>query len=469
MPKANRKSTAFSRIVKAVVVFLFATCCQFSFAIGPHEIVLVVNDDSMDSILLGKVYKRLRSIPDSNVIRLSLPKTVYDGVSTDISPDDFTTYIWKPLTAKIKDAGIDLQVLACVYSCGFPTCVTSSPPLSITGLTFLRNKPVPPEQVKDGRYLSELFSGPSNASSPMSPSATLDYERNRLLEDMPFPAMMLGFTGKNGATLDELIASLERSAAADFTSPKGTFFFAVNDDVRSTCRRWEYELAAAAIRKFPDQVVTVSTNLPTASDFPLVGFMTGNRTVDTAALTFAPGAYADNLTSFGAAFFTPDHTKVTQWLKSGAAFSSGTVVEPYAIWTKFANACVFVHSLAGCSAIESIYQSVSSPLQLLPVGDPLSKPWAPRLEPVVTIPNGPLSAMVEMSASVKDEDPGTFLRFNWLVDGKIVGSGRTIVWNSRSVGNGVHAIRVVVRRQMESVRHQDFTEVKISVKNGGAK
>ena len=45
-----------------------------------------------------------------------------------------------------------------------------------------------------------------------------------------------------------------------------------------------------------------------------------------------------------------------------------------------------------------------------------------------------------------------------LVDGKIVGSGRTIVWNSRSVGNGAHAIRVVVRRQMESVRHQDFAE-----------
>ena len=468
MPGIGSTTALPSRLAKAAFAVALAFCAAVASAIGSHELVLVVNDASLDSILLGQVYQRLRSIPASNVVRLSIPTNVYDGVSTDISPEDFSRYVWEPMNAAIAEAGIGPQALAVAYSCGFPTRVTTKPAMSITGLTFTRNRIPNADAIGSGRHASELFAGPSSAGAPAEPSATFDQMRNRLLEAMPLPAMMLAFTGQRGISVREAIAALERAAAADYASPSGTVFFAVNDDVRSTCRHWQYEGAAAALRELGGLAV-VSTNPPAAADFPLVGFMTGARAVATDALRLAPGAFADNLTSFGAAFDQAAHTKATTWLKDGAAFSAGTVEEPYAIWAKFPSAWVFVHARAGCAAIESFYQSVLSPLQILPVGDPLSKPWAPRIDPVIASVEGDLSGTVELRAEVRDEDPAVFFRFTWLVDGRQAATGRTFVWNTRGAADGEHVVRVVVRRQLESVRHQGFAERRVVVANGGAR
>ncbi len=469
MSEFHRKSRAFSNLRVVLVLVLMGISITSSFALGSHELVLLVNDESVESILLAQVYQRLRSIPDCNVIRLSIPETVYDGMATDILPENFARYIWEPMQAAIQKAGTKSQILACVFSCGFPTKVMTQPPISLTGATFLKNKIPPSDLIESGRYVSELFSGPANAESKMGTSATFDNERNRLLEDMPFPAMMLAFTGTNGMTLDGAIASLEHSTLGDYSYPHGVFYFLINDDVRSTCRHWEYEAVAAAIRNIPGQSAIISTNLPASTDFPLCGFMTGNRTASTASFEFVPGAYADNLTSYGAAFDRREHTKVTSWLNAGASFSSGSVTEPFALWTKFAHACIFLHSLAGCSAIESVYQSIRCPLQILPVGDPLSKPWAPKNEPFIQRKDGELSGLVEMTASLADERPEVYYRFQWLVDGRAVGTGRTFVWNSRGVKDGRHFVRLVARHQLESVRHQNFTEIGVEVRNGGTK
>ena len=114
-------------------------------------------------------------------------------------------------------------------------------------------------------------------------------------------------------------------------------------------------------------------------------------------------------------------------------------------------------------------EPVLSPLQILPLGDPLSNPWAPRIEPAIAPIAGPVSGTLELNAEVKDEDPAVFLRFNWLVDGKLAASGRSFVWNTRNVADGAHVVRVVVRRQLESVRHQGFAEIRVDVANGGVR
>lgn len=454
----------------ARTVLAACTCAAASaaLALGPHEVALIVNDDSVESILLADVYKRLRSIPDSNVIRISLPETVYDGQGTDISPEDFTKYIWKPVTEAIEKSGGRTQILACVYSCGFPTRVTTTPAMSITGVTFVRNQLPAAAMVEQGGYVSDLFAGPVSADKATGTSSTFDSARNRLLGAMPFPAMMLAFTGNRGMTVGEAIEALERMAAADSTHPEGTLFFAVNKDVRSTSRHWEYEDAAEAVNAFAGQRAVVSTNMPGPADFPLTGFMTGARTVPLAQLRMAPGAYADNLTSFGAAFDQSAHMKVTEWIKAGA-ITSGTVVEPYAIWMKFVNAYVFVHYLNGCTAIESIYQSIACPLQILPVGDPLCKPWAPVVTPVIKRPAGTLSGLVDFSASIEEENPEVFLRYSWFVDGRTVATGRNYVCDTRNFNDGSHKVRVVVRRHLESIRHQSFAEVEVEINNGGSK
>ena len=462
-----RQPVTFKRFLAPVVSVLLWLIGGQAFALGPHETLLLVNDESVNSILLANVYQRLRGIPDSNVVRLSIPARAYHEALTDISPENFTRYIWDPLQKAILDAQVGQQILACVFSCGFPTRITTEPAISITGAVFLRNVFPEEDLVTSGRYVSPLFSGPVSTDSALGVSASFDSARNRLLEAMPFPAMMLAFVGENGLTLNEAMDHLERTAMADHTDPSGTFYFVVNDDVRSTCRHWEFEPVAQAIRAFPHVNAVVSTNLPPVGGEPLCGFMTGSRTVPLDRVPLVPGAYADHLTSFGGSFDRREHMKATAWLNAGAAFSSGTVTEPYAIWAKFSHACIFLHSLSGCSAIESFYQSVRSPLQILPLGDALSKPWAPRLEPIITAPDSPLLGTVSFQGSVKNERRDVFYRFQWLVDGRVVSVGRTFVWNTRSVSDGSHTLRLVVRRQIESVRHQNYTECSVVVANGG--
>jgi hypothetical protein len=60
----------------------------------------------------------------------------------------------------------------------------------------------------------------------------------------------------------------------------------------------------------------------------LLGFMTGAAYPAPPRATFAPGAYAAHCTSFAAQFDHSDQTKLTLWLRGGAALSAGTVVEP---------------------------------------------------------------------------------------------------------------------------------------------
>jgi len=181
-------------------------------------------------------------------------------------------------------------------------------------------------------------------------------------------------------------------------------------------------------------------------------------------MRFAPGAFADHLTSWGASFEQGGQAKVTEWLKNGAAFTAGTVTEPMAIWTKFPHACLFTHYMAGCSAIEALYLSVLSPLQLLPLGDPLANPWADKITVRINAPKGDFSGQTDLSAEIENED-GMFYRYVWFVDGKQSGTGRNLLWNSADVPDGSYKIRVVARRQLESVRQQGFAEITVRVKN----
>jgi uncharacterized protein (TIGR03790 family) len=421
-------------------------------------LLVVANENSVDSILVARAYMRMRAIPDCNLVRVDLPESMY-ATNNLITPEEFTKRIWEPVQTQVSERGLTSQILAWAYSCDFPTRVATKPNVSITGLTFLRNRPQESDAIDRGSYISPLFAGPESAEAPVQESQTLDQHRNMLLETMPLPSMMLGYTRQRGNSVDETLAHLEKGASSDSQFPRGPVYFTATEDVRSMCRHWQYEGAARAIRAL-GQLAVVTNAFPAGQR--MIGFMTGNRTAPTDLATYEPGAYADHLTSFAGAFETAAHTKMTQWLRHGVTATSGTVTEPYSIWHKFPNAYVFVHQLKGCAMIEAVYQATRCPLQILPMGDPLAKPWAPRPRVTIKAPDSPVSGMVELVAS--NDDAVRFTQFEWLLNGRRVARGRTFLWNSRAVPNGLHTIRAVTGG-LPPMRHQSFQDLVLDVRN----
>lgn len=188
---------------------------------------------------------------------------------------------------------------------------------------------------------------------------------------------MLGVTRGQGNTLQEVLSYLDRSAGADFTHPDGGFYFCLTKDVRTTTRQWAFLQATQRLAEMGYEAEIVTDALPMGKS-QVLGAQTGAPAYNWAnsKSTFVPGALADNLTSFGGVMNTTSQTKLSEFLKHGAAGSSGTVTEPYAIQEKFPLPQMYVHYANGASLAEAFYLSVSGPYQLLVVGDPLCRPFS---------------------------------------------------------------------------------------------
>ena len=134
--------------------------------------------------------------------------------------------------------------------------------------------------------------------------------------------------------------------AADATHPKGTVYFMENDDVRSTTRQWAFASAVKALEGTAVRGAIVDGSLPSKKD-DVAGAMVGSAGVDwrSSGSTILPGAICEHLTSYGGIMTEgAGQTPLTEFLRYGAAGSSGTVVEPMSMQAKFPY-CVHARAL----------------------------------------------------------------------------------------------------------------------------
>lgn len=181
-------------------------------------------------------------------------------------------------------------------------------------------------------------------------------------------------TGAN--TQEESLKQLQTSVNADFTHPEGVFYFTKTSDVRTTCREAGFQIACDRLKSLGFDGAIINQSFPISKK--VLGVTMGVPTFAWAASnsTLVPGGLGDNLTSHGGEMDNPAQTKLTEFLRNGAAAASGSVTEPYSIQAKFPYATMHASYAAGLTAAEAYYSSVAGPYQLLIAGDPLCQPFA---------------------------------------------------------------------------------------------
>lgn len=451
----------------AAAAVLFFTVSN-AVGLGPHECIIIANRRTMESVELANYYADLRQIPPINIIHLDLPDQALNA-DASFTPEEFRTLIYEPVQKVLRERNLANHVLVWLYSLDFPARIETTPPMSLTGMTFVRGTPPPPESIEGGNWLSPLFVGPDRADGPKSPAAGLEEFTIKLTTNMPLPSMMLGWSGSRGMSVDQIKEQLRVSASADGAHPSATVYFERNDDVRSGMRQWQFEPVIRELSALGVAGIAVS-NVP-RDRADLMGIFGGRAVFGAGTFgTLRPGAYAEHLTSFAGMFHESGQTKLTEWLKLGAAGSSGTVIEPGSttkpvmLWAKFPHARVFSHYASGVTLLESLYLSTRCPLQLLMVGDALCSPWAKP--PGITL----ISMADDETKPIMG--PGEFLASSWggfgqrppttifFLDGRPVnqpGTKAEFSIDTARLYDGYHDLRVVAYAQ-DAIRHQGFNQ-----------
>ncbi len=252
----------------------------------------------------------------------------------------------------------------------------------------------------------------------------------------------LGYTGRYGNSAPEILAYLRAAAGADGTSPPGTVYLCRNGDIRSRTREPFFPKLIAELEQRGRNVELLDGVLPPGKA-DVIGAVVGRASFSWAKSKsrILPGAICEHLTSHGANFGTPGQTKLSEFLRHGAAGASGTVVEPLALHQKFPNPLIHVFYADGCSLAEAFFQSVWGPFQLMVAGDGLARPFARFADVEAQAPPAPWKGTVELTAKA----PGAAAEL-W-VDGRCVADGKPgepLALDTTGLDDGHHDVRLVV-------------------------
>jgi tetratricopeptide (TPR) repeat protein len=287
--------------------------------------------------------------------------------------------------------------------------------------------------------------------------------------DQYYLSTMLAYTGNHGNSFPEIMNYLTAAASSDGTRPDGTVYLLENPDIRSKTRQplFPVTLAELAKRGRKGQVLYKRNEgqngiLPIAKA-DVIGAVVGSRSFnwEEASSRLLPGAIAESLTSSGGNFSRADQTKLTEFLRHGAAGSSGAVAEPYSFQEKFPVPLIHAWYADGCSLAEAFYQSVKAPYQLIIVGDPLARPFASFADIKLKSPSPmrPWSGIVTIDTDIQMAPGKPVSRVEFWVDGLYqfdVPIDEAFSWDTRTVENGSHDIRLVAIED-SSIETRSFT------------
>jgi hypothetical protein len=468
----NSATSPLVRILLAATLAMFAAGPLYAGG-GPENFMLVVNGASPSSLAIANHYIALRQFPSSNVMYLEWKGDLH---TTDV--ETFRRQILLPILQTIEDRGLTSHIDGILYSSDFPYSIDLQNDLknlhpnhkaflksnvpnfaTLNSLTYyyqlvLKQQPVYSiVEAQTNWYFRPVdATGKQFADTHGFRSWYGWGSTGQLLEvggERYFLSAILGITAGKGNSVPEVLRYLDRSVKADGSPPQGTIYFSKTNDPRSVPRHGWFDPAVAELKKLGVSAEVITAEVPSGKE--LAGGMFGSANVlwDQRNNTILPGAIVDDLTSFGGEIKnnSAGQTLLTEFLRAGAAGSSGTAVEPLSDPRKFPNPFLFVHYARGCNLIEAHYQAVAAPYQLVIVGDALCQPWAkiPTVQVDGAAAGGTLSGRVTLTPSASG-GASEVDRFELYLDGERIATcarGGQLALDTSSRSDGAHELRVV--------------------------
>ena len=275
-------------------------------------------------------------------------------------------------------------------------------------------------------------------------------------------SMVLAVTRDLGITPFEARKNLKTSFQADYSQPTGSFIFTKTDDVRTKTREPNFAMAIKKLEERGMKARIVEKVLPPRGEL-CSGVMIGGPDFswNDSGSKLLPGSIAENLTSLGGAMTTTSQTKATEFLRFGAAASSGAVTEPYTIPNKFPHPMIHVHYVDGLTTAEAFYSSVLCPYQLLIVGDPLCQPYCKPPRFTIETKSDALSHNQPLVVSLQAEDSSLTTEpeiLQWIVNGVLRNQtlyNTQISMRFEKSEPGAHEIRLLVKSAKPMEQHYE--------------
>jgi uncharacterized protein (TIGR03790 family) len=331
------------------------------------NVLVVVNQNSTNSLQLGNEYCERRGVPPQNVLRM----TGWNGGALSWNRSDFETLLRDPLLATLAARSLTNQVQYVLLSMDIPyRVVDGESQNSTTSALFygFKTNTVPPAglpatcSLPDASFNSYAFSElPFEQAHPGTAPTN------------SFLAMML--TDTSLANAGQI---LNRGVTSDGSLPTQTVYLEKTTDWARNVRFFEFDDAMFEARvRGGSSLIRIDANDTAFTN--LLGMLTGLSNLLLPTNAFVPGAMGDSLTSYGGDILEDSgQTSLLAFLDAGAVGSYGTVVEPCNYTEKFPHPLDYFYQNRGFSLAESYYQSLQNPYQGLLVGEPLSAPFALR-------------------------------------------------------------------------------------------
>ena len=376
----------------ATGVFFLFVCAGELFAGGSGlNVVVVVNQNSTNSVQLGNYYCERRGVPPQNFLRIH-----WTGGNVSWNRSNFETNLLNPLAAMLASRSLANQVDYVVLSMDIPYEVTAT-----NGANYGENSTT-----------SVLFYGFKTNDCPACywfgctlPGYTLNTfvgSEGIFRQTPPIAAGSNSWlaTMLTSSNLALAKAIIDHGVASDGAFPTQVVYLDKSSDVFRNIRYLEFDNTIFDARVAGDfSVVRTNLSSPYGST-NLLGYQTGLAVFNILSNVFVPGAIADSLTSkAGMIYENPDQTTMLVFLNAGACGSYGTVVEPCGYPQKFPLPQDYFYQARGFSLAECYYMSLAYPYQGLIVGEPLAAPFArPPVGAWVNLPaNSLLSGVTNLT------------------------------------------------------------------------